>query len=213
MGKVIKDESIKGRKFNRLVALRFYGWKQAPCGTRRRVWEFQCDCGNVKAITLRDVTLGIVRSCGCLSREYHNRRPRKKTQHEMYMKHHAQRLLDAIEYRKNNKEKLKESYKRRLPYYRMRESQRRAMKRSRTVNLEKILEWVQYIRSKDDQRCYYCQQPIVPSKLEIDHVVPLTRNGNHEIGNLAAACEHCNRTKFNRMPGEWAPNCQQLLCL
>jgi 5-methylcytosine-specific restriction endonuclease McrA len=49
-------------------------------------------------------------------------------------------------------------------------------------------------------RCFYCRNA---AKLEIDHVIPISRGGPHAIGNLVASCRPCNMKKGNRMPSEW----------
>ena len=36
-----------------------------------------------------------------------------------------------------------------------------------------------------------------------DHVVPLVSGGPNDPGNLAPACEDCNRSKGARTPDEW----------
>ncbi|MEG4816810.1 HNH endonuclease signature motif containing protein [Microcoleus sp. K5-D4] len=32
----------------------------------------------------------------------------------------------------------------------------------------------------------------------MEHIIPLTKNGNNDIENLALACFHCNRNKFDK---------------
>ncbi len=54
---------------------------------------------------------------------------------------------------------------------------------------------------RDSHTCQYCGATGV--KLECDHVVPLSRGGNHDISNLAAACASCNRSKRNKLISEW----------
>jgi hypothetical protein len=50
----------RGEKHNRLTAIRFAGDKR---------WEWQCDCGTVKAIKASEVRSGNTKSCGCIKRE------------------------------------------------------------------------------------------------------------------------------------------------
>lgn len=49
-------------------------------------------------------------------------------------------------------------------------------------------------------RCYYCGS-VKP--LTMDHVVPVSRGGQHSIGNLLPACGPCNATKHHRTIMEW----------
>lgn len=43
--------------------------------------------------------------------------------------------------------------------------------------------------------CVYCGATSKDSKLNIDHVVPISRGGTNELSNLVTACESCNRGK------------------
>lgn len=52
---------------------------------------------------------------------------------------------------------------------------------------------------RHDNRCYYCQQR---KPLTMDHVVPLSRGGQHSIGNLLPACSSCNSSKRTRFLSE-----------
>lgn len=50
-------------------------------------------------------------------------------------------------------------------------------------------------------KCSYCGRSNV--KLELDHIVPLSRGGLHEINNLALVCGSCNRSKGSKLLSEW----------
>lgn len=54
---------------------------------------------------------------------------------------------------------------------------------------------------RDDYRCTYCGGR--GGRLECDHIVPVSRGGRHDLGNLTTACFSCNRQKRNRTPDEW----------
>lgn len=43
--------------------------------------------------------------------------------------------------------------------------------------------------------CEYCGKPLSMRELTIDHVVPSSKGGGDNIGNLKACCLKCNRTK------------------
>lgn len=47
--------------------------------------------------------------------------------------------------------------------------------------------------------CFYCGQPAK----HLDHIIPLSRGGNHSIGNLAPACVRCNTSKNDKTIMEW----------
>jgi 5-methylcytosine-specific restriction endonuclease McrA len=50
--------------------------------------------------------------------------------------------------------------------------------------------------------CFYCGKK---GRLELDHVVPISREGNrrHSIGNLVPACKSCNSSKCDLTIMEW----------
>jgi 5-methylcytosine-specific restriction endonuclease McrA len=48
--------------------------------------------------------------------------------------------------------------------------------------------------------CTYCGSS---DKIEIDHIVPLSKGGRHSIGNLTPACRMCNASKGNKFLTEW----------
>lgn len=51
---------IKNKKFNRLLAIEYYG---------KSIWKCQCDCGKVAYLRSYNIIHGRVKSCGCLLRE------------------------------------------------------------------------------------------------------------------------------------------------
>lgn len=51
--------------------------------------------------------------------------------------------------------------------------------------------------------CSYCG---VPGRMQIDHVVPISRGGTNTIDNITPACAKCNREKGYKLLEEWCPN-------
>ena len=53
--------------------------------------------------------------------------------------------------------------------------------------------------------CYLCLQPILFGKDQLEHKIPLSRNGTNEYNNLGIACQKCNCKKnkktFNEFMG------------
>lgn len=45
---------------------------------------------------------------------------------------------------------------------------------------------------RDGFRCTYCGATKEDDRLEVDHVIPVSRGGTDDIGNLVAACRRCN---------------------
>ena len=75
-------------------------------------------------------------------------------------------------------------------------ARRRALKRAAEVRL---------ISARDMRRlrrgpCAYCG---TSGRLQLDHVIPLSRGGRHAIGNLVAACLSCNDSKNAKLLIEW----------
>ena len=41
------------------------------------------------------------------------------------------------------------------------------------------------------------------NRIEIEHIIPISRGGTHSIGNLMALCKSCNASKGNKTFTEW----------
>lgn len=55
------------------------------------------------------------------------------------------------------------------------------------------------ILERDNFRCVFCGTSATESRLEVDHLVPVSRGGGDESANLAASCIDCNAAKSNMM--------------
>lgn len=77
----MKTYSIEGKKFNRLLAIKF-----VKCDRNHRaIWIFRCDCGKEKQIRADVVKSGESKSCGCYSMEVAKKHVRDYlTKHGMY---------------------------------------------------------------------------------------------------------------------------------
>lgn len=65
-------------------------------------------------------------------------------------------------------------------------------------------EWAQLrsqVFARDDFTCAYCGER--GGRLECDHVIPVSRGGSNDLENLATACFACNRSKHDKLIGEW----------
>jgi len=80
----------------------------------------------------------------------------------------------------------------------LREAKRRASKRAsgRGVTAE---EW-RAILAAFGHHCAYCG---AGGRMTMDHVVPLSRNGEHAPSNVVPACRSCNSRKNTKTPEEW----------
>lgn len=63
-----------------------------------------------------------------------------------------------------------------------------------------------FLFARDGYRCQYCGRHRRELRgrefLTRDHVVPLSRGGGNDWGNVVAACSPCNNRKGNRLPRE-----------
>jgi 5-methylcytosine-specific restriction endonuclease McrA len=51
--------------------------------------------------------------------------------------------------------------------------------------------------------CHYCHHKVGRKQLTMDHVVPLSRRGKSNKGNIVPACKDCNNKKKYLLPIEW----------
>lgn len=73
--------------------------------------------------------------------------------------------------------------------------------------------FIRFVRSRKTIACYYCGTQTTGRKAHIDHIVALSKLGNHTSDNLCASCPTCNLSKNSRSLTEWAPGNQPLLNL
>ena len=68
------------------------------------------------------------------------------------------------------------------------------------------VEFVDYavVIRKAKGLCRLCSEPFGVGKIEIDHIVPLSRNGTHTYNNVQAVHAVCNRRKSDKLMDEVA---------
>ncbi|MEZ4711930.1 MAG: HNH endonuclease [Caldilineaceae bacterium] len=61
----------------------------------------------------------------------------------------------------------------------------------------------QRIREAAKHRCGYCLSPqhLIMARLEIEHIIPLSKGGTNAESNLWLACPICNAHKSNKLVG------------
>ena len=58
---------------------------------------------------------------------------------------------------------------------------------------------VKMLKSADSAVCPYCNREFPVGQLTVDHIIPLSRGGQHIPENLTLACRPCNFSKGSRM--------------
>jgi 5-methylcytosine-specific restriction endonuclease McrA len=51
------------------------------------------------------------------------------------------------------------------------------------------------VYGRDEGHCRGCSKPVPFSEVEIDHVIPMSRGGEHSYCNVQTLCGTCNRVK------------------
>ena len=62
----------------------------------------------------------------------------------------------------------------------------------------------QNIYARDRYKCQYCGRQFPSEELTYDHVLPKSRGGKTQWGNIVTCCVDCNRKKGGRTPEEAA---------
>jgi 5-methylcytosine-specific restriction endonuclease McrA len=123
------------------------------------------------------------------------RKDRKKTlqrRRELYQSHPEKDRARTNEWRRKNPDKNMEQYQRR------RAIEMNSVGSHTAKDVRDILEGQQYL-------CYWCGCDIGKS-FQVDHFIPLSRNGTDYPDNLVGSCGPCNASKKDRIPYlEWIP--------
>lgn len=64
-------------------------------------------------------------------------------------------------------------------------------------------DWL-YLMNKYEWKCVYCGKKLVKGNRTLDHIIPISRNGEHTIENLIPCCVSCNSSKNNKLLSEWS---------
>jgi|AntAceMinimDraft_18_1070375.scaffolds.fasta_scaffold105335_2 5-methylcytosine-specific restriction endonuclease McrA len=138
-----------------------------------------------------------------------------RIQHATYRKEHKEEIhVYRASYRKTHKSEiaayLKDHEEERRAYrkdhsseYAAHSAARHALIAGATIgNLVEIKEI--YRKAHDDEkvRCYLCEKLIPKRHRHVDHIIPLSKGGQHRPSNLAIACDKCNLMKSAKMPEE-----------
>lgn len=138
-------------------------------------------------------------------RTYPEKRFRLLIQTAQYAKAHPEvRRRAALNYKRRHPEKWKAQQK--ACRVRRRAKLRGADISDRFVNTT-IRQW----RKNKNFRCYYCSKVFPIKALHVDHIIPVSKGGNHSTDNICKACPKCNLTKQDKHIWDYPINGQPLL--
>lgn len=139
---------------------------------------------------------------------------------EWYQRNKESVIIAKRQYRKDNSEKI--TAKRKEFYYSNRElvlsrcsnwaknnpekarqkvMRREAIKRKATVGIVSYNE----ILKRDGYVCHICNGVVSKGDVHFDHVIPLSRGGQHSMDNIKVSHAHCNLVKNNKLMSEFVP--------
>lgn len=85
---------------------------------------------------------------------------------------------------------------------RIQSHKRRQSSRSGTCDIQSINLLSQLIRSSRKMKCAICRKNMRVNDRSIDHVIPLSKGGSGDFGNLQVVHRKCNAMKYAKMPHE-----------
>ena len=131
-----------------------------------------------------------------------------------YLAHRKSQILRAMDYAKNNPDRHLQNMRRyqrsdkaksvRIHYKRnnpekikVLDSRKRVKRRTSLIVAVNDLTSEQWnnIKKSHDYKCHYC---LLVKPLTMDHVVPISKGGQHTDSNIVPACRSCNSRKWNR---------------
>jgi len=120
-------------------------------------------------------------------RHYEKNKEHERKTNKIYMETHRDSINLAFKKRyKKNPDKIK-----------ARAKQRRARKNNCKGSFTHI-EWIEKLE-EFNYCCAYClKHESIVGKLSQDHIVPISKNGDHSTENIVPACKSCNSSKNNR---------------
>ena len=130
-----------------------------------------------------------------------------------YRKNNAEKLKEYnLKYKQTNKQKIKDNHSRYMQTAEGKASKRNSNhKRRALIKKSNILgKDIIELKIKQNNRCYWCSTSIAKT-YQIDHYIPLSKGGEHLIDNIVLACPHCNMSKHDKDPIDFANKLGRLL--
>ena len=104
-------------------------------------------------------------------------------------------------------------YQKHKAYYKAKAVIRKARLAAASVNLKSILSFVERTKAKPFAICYYCEARVPSDKIHFDHIIPLSKGGQHSVENICVSCSACNQEKHNKSIQAWVRIGQQVFAL
>jgi len=156
----------------------FYKDKRRKDGLRS-----QCkNCGYESNKKYRELNFQKIKTSNC---EYYVNNKNKEKKQKWYQSNKNKSIANNKKWRESNPEKVLNA---------------NHLRRLRKLNNGLFLVTVKELNKLYNSSCFYCGSI---KKIEMDHVVPLSRGGSHGIGNLVPACSKCNLSKGSKYLSEW----------
>ena len=89
---------MTGKKFGKLTVIKYSGEKQKNV----RMWECQCDCGNIVKVRTDSLTSGKVISCGCSKKSEEKIKHMIGARHivdhtsDVFLKEHSRKIIALV---------------------------------------------------------------------------------------------------------------------
>jgi hypothetical protein len=99
-----------------------------------------------------------------------------------------------MEYMKKLRSDWKKNNKDRVNFH---NAKRRAL-RLRAIGSHTLYDW-ENLKAQYDWTCPSCNKREPDIKLTVDHIIPLSRGGSHNIENIQPLCGICNSRKFTKV--------------
>ena len=114
----------------------------------------------------------------------------------------------SLEYRSRNLETCRlrcHEYKQNNPdVVRSHHQKRRANLAGAAVgDIKEILYWENSWRSNKSCVCFWCGKTSKTGDCHADHIIPISRLGEHVLSNLVVSCSKCNQSKHAKSPCEF----------
>ncbi len=183
----------------------------ARCGQEKPVEEFHRNkrmadgyaqyCKTCQAQAAREYYLRHAAQVKEKSKAYRERDPEATAQmrRREYERHAETYRERARKWTEDHPERVRENKRRyrqeRPDVWRKHNTLRRARRKGATVgevNFEEIV-------ARDGGRCWICGRPVTEETRQFDHVIPLSKGGEHSTRNIRLACQFCNYSKHDRL--------------